>query len=112
MIEASGAGVAIQASRLPFLPGAQALAAAGHFSGGMLRNRRHVETVLGERLSIHESIGGPLAGLLFEAETSGGLLFSVAADRVTDVARGAKERGEEFAEIGEVIPERAIRITP
>jgi selenide,water dikinase len=112
MIEASGAGVAIKASRLPFLPGAQALAAAGHFSGGMLRNRRHVETVLGERLSIHESIGGPLAGLLFEAETSGGLLFSVAADRVTDVARGAKERGEEFAEIGEVIPERAIRITP
>jgi selenophosphate synthase len=78
----------------------------------MLRNRRYVETVLGERLSIHESIGSPLAGLLFEAETSGGLLFSVAADRVTDVARGAKEQGEEFAEIGEVIAERVIRITP
>ena len=112
MVEASGSGVAIQAARLPLLPGAQALAAAGRFSGGMSRNRGHVETVLGDRLSIHRDVAGPLAGLLFEAETSGGLLFSVAADRAADVARGATERGEEFADIGEVIAEPAIRIVP
>ena len=112
MIEASGVGVIVQASRLPLLPGAQALAAAGQFSGGMERNRRHVENVLGERLSIDDRVADPLAGLLFEAETSGGVLFSVAADRTADVVREAKERGEEFAEIGEVIGERAIRIVP
>src|SRR5712692_6623975 len=44
MIEASGAGLAISASRLPLLPQALDLAAAGKFSGGMGRNRRHVET--------------------------------------------------------------------
>jgi selenide, water dikinase len=112
MIEASGAGVVIQASRLPLLPGALALAAAGRFSGGMGRNRQHVETVLGERLSIHGDVPSPLVGLLFEAETSGGLLFSVARDRAPDVARGARARGEECAEIGEVIPEPMIRIVP
>jgi selenide,water dikinase len=112
MIEASGAGAAIQASRLPVLPGAPALAAAGQFSGGMKRNRRHVESVLGRRLSIHEGVAAPLAGLLFEAETSGGLLFSVAAARAPEVARAAAERGEEIAEIGEILPERTLRIAP
>jgi selenide,water dikinase len=112
MIEASAAGVVIHASRLPLLPGAQALAAAGRFSGGMKRNRRHVEAVLGRHLEIHEGVADPLAGLLFEAETSGGLLFSVAPDRARDVARGARERGEEFAEIGEVVSGRVLRIAP
>jgi selenide,water dikinase len=112
MIDASGGGVVIHASRLPLLPGAQALAAAGQFSGGMTRNRRHVESALGERLAIDDKVPAPLVGLLFEAETSGGLLFSVAAERVADVVRGAKQFGEEFAEIGEVVPERAVRILP
>jgi selenide, water dikinase len=110
MIEASGAGVAIEASRLPLLPGAQSLAAAGRFSGGMGRNRQYLETALGQRLSIHVDVPGPLVGILFEAETSGGLVFSVSPDRASDVARGAKDLGEEFAEIGEVIPERSIRV--
>jgi selenide,water dikinase len=112
MTEASGTGVVIQASRLPLLPGAQALAGAGQFSGGMGRNRRHVEGVLGERLSIDAGVSAPLIGLLFEAETSGGLLFSVAADRAGDVACEARKRGEEFAEVGEVLRERAVRIAP
>ena len=111
MVDASGAGVIIEASRLPLLPGALALAAAGRFSGGMLRNRRHVEAVLGHRLVIDADIDAGLAALLFEAETSGGLLFSVAANRAADVGRGAAERGELFAEIGEVVDERSIRIT-
>ncbi len=50
MIEASGAGLAIEASRLPLLPQALDLAAAGKFSGGMGRNRRHVEALFGQRL--------------------------------------------------------------
>jgi selenide, water dikinase len=112
MIDASGAGAAIQVSRLPLLPGAETLAAAGKFSGGMTRNRHHVETVLGDRLAIDDKVSAPLVGLLFEAETSGGLLFSVAAARVADVGRGAKECGEEFAEIGEVVPERTVRVSP
>jgi selenide,water dikinase len=112
MVQASGVGVALRATRLPLLPGAQALAAAGRFSGGMARNRRHVEVVLGERLAIHPDVEGFPAGLLFEAETSGGLLFSVAGDRAADVMRAAAEHGEQFAEIGEVIGEPVIRVAP
>src|SRR5213592_1289097 len=39
MVKASRAGISIVAARMPLLPGARELAAAGHFSGGMKRNR-------------------------------------------------------------------------
>src|SRR6184192_1341695 len=45
MLGASRAGLALTASRLPLLPGALALAEAGHFSGRMKRNRRHLDHV-------------------------------------------------------------------
>src|SRR6058998_4137893 len=43
MVVASGAGIAVDTPRLPFLPHARALAEAGHFSGGMKRNRRYLK---------------------------------------------------------------------
>ena len=110
MVEASGVGVRLSASRLPLLPGALALAAAGHWSGGMKRNRRHVDAVLGSRLVIDPAVPSDVVSLLCEAETSGGLLFSVAPDRAPDVDARARASGETFAEIGEVTATREIRI--
>ena len=110
MIEASGAGARVSASRLPVLPGARAMAAAGHLSGGMKRNRRHVEAVLGPRLVIDPAVPEDVATLLFEAETSGGLLFSVAPERALDVHDRFRARGEPCAEIGEVTTAREIRV--
>ena len=112
MVEASGAGIAVAAPRLPLLPGALALAERGHFSGGMKRNRRYVETLFGSRLTIDPGVPAPLASLLFESETSGGLLFSVAPERADRVAAEFGKRGESCAEIGVVLAEPLIRITP
>jgi selenide, water dikinase len=112
MMEASGAGVVIHASRLPLLPGALALAEKGHLSGGMRRNRRWVGGVLGEALAIHPDVPVALASLLTESETSGGLLFSVGALRADDVATSFARRGEECWEIGEVVAERVMRVLP
>ncbi len=110
MVEASAAGVEIVASRLPLLPGALALAERGEFSGGMKRNRRHVEAVLGPRLTIDPSVPAPMVGLIFEAETSGGLLFSVRPDEGDRVAREFAQRGEVCAEIGRVLTDPVIRV--
>src|SRR5713226_8152684 len=112
MVKASGAGVTISASRLPLLPGTRELAEAGHWSGGMKRNRRHVDAVFGQGLRIDPSIPGYLVSLLAESETSGGLLFSVAPDRARGVIDAFRRRGEEGWEIGEVISEPLIRVTP
>jgi selenide,water dikinase len=110
MIEASGAGIALSASALPLLPGALALAEGGHFSGGMKRNRRHLDTTFGSRLQIDPVVAVPLQGLLAEAETSGGLLFSVARDRAAGVHDAFGAAGEPCWEIGEVLAEPVVRV--
>ncbi|MBI1962094.1 MAG: selenide, water dikinase SelD [Candidatus Rokubacteria bacterium] len=111
MVEASGAGLELAASALPLLPGTRALAEAGHWSGGMKRNRRHVDAVFGPRLTIDPAVPGFLASLLSEAETSGGLLFSVAPARAGDVVADFGRRGEECWEIGSVLAEPVIRVS-
>ena len=110
MIEASGAGIALHAGRLPLLPGALALAEGGHFSGGMKRNRRHLDSVFGARLRIDPLAPGALVALLTEAETSGGLLFSIAPDRAPGVVEAFGAAGESCWEIGEVVSEPVIRV--
>jgi selenide,water dikinase len=110
MVEASGAGLALSAGRLPWLPGALAVAEAGHLSGGMKRNRRHIEAVFGSRLSIDPGIPPAMVALLFEAETSGGLLFSIAPDRAGGVLAAFGERGERAWEVGEVLADPVIRV--
>jgi selenide, water dikinase len=110
MLDASRAGLALTASRLPLLPGALALAEAGHFSGGMKRNRRHVEHLLGARLQVDATVPATLLSMLTEAETSGGLLFSVAPDRADGVEPAFRAAGEPCWEIGEVLADPVFRI--
>jgi selenide,water dikinase len=112
MLEASRAGIALRVSDLPVLPGALALAEKGTFSGGMSRNQKHLERTLGAggRLSLGPSVSPAQAGLLFESETSGGLLFSVAPGSAHLVRQGFAQRGEPCWEIGEVTTERVLDI--
>ncbi len=104
MVEASGAGMRLRARDLPLLPGALALAEKGHFSGGMKRNRRHIENTLGARgqLAMDRSLPEPLVNLLFESETSGGLLFAAPRERAGEVLEAFRARGEACWEVGDV----------
>jgi selenide,water dikinase len=110
MVLASGAGIAVDVARLPLLPHARALADAGQFSGGMKRNRRHVEAVFGARLEIAAGVPPVIVSLLMEAETSGGLLFSVRPERAADALRAFRMAGEEAWEIGEVLASPVLRV--
>src|SRR5262249_60305313 len=105
----SGAGIAVDPSRLPLLPHTRALAEAGHFSGGMKRNRRHVESVFGARLEIGAEVPAVIVSLVMEAETSGGLLFSVRPDRASGVRDAFRAAGEEAWEVGGVLPASGLR---
>jgi selenide,water dikinase len=111
MVEASGAGIALSAARLPLLPGARELAERGEFSGGMKRNRRYLDESLGTRLTIDSTLSAGLVGLLTESETSGGLLFAVARERAAEVADTFAARGETCAEIGEVLAKPEIVVS-
>jgi selenide,water dikinase len=113
MVDASGAGIAFRATDLPILPGALALAEQGHWSGGVKRNRLHVEATFGARgrLVIDPSLPEAVVNLLFESETSGGLLFSVPAGNSADALARFAERGEACWEVGEVTEGPWISVT-
>src|SRR5437867_11360827 len=66
MVKASRAGLAIDASRLPILPGTRELAEAGQWSGGMKRNRRYVDSAFGGALQIDRGIPDDLVSKLTE----------------------------------------------
>jgi selenide,water dikinase len=110
MVVASGVGIAVDTSRLPLLPHARALAEAGEFSGGMKRNRRYLESLFGPRLEVGADVPAVMVPLLMEAETSGGLLFSVRPERASEVRDGFRAAGEEVWEIGEVVSAPVLRL--
>jgi selenide,water dikinase len=85
MLRASGAAARIEAGRLPVLPGAWDLLAAGYYPGGSRRNLEAVGSAL---------VGGDQQSqqMACDAQTSGGLLISVSPDRL-DSLRARLEAG-------------------
>lgn len=76
MMRASGTGAELFFDSLPVLPGALDYARAGQIPGGTGDNRRY----FGARLDFDETIGEAERTLVFDAQTSGGLLLSVPAN--------------------------------
>jgi selenide, water dikinase len=108
MVDASGTGIRFRAEALPILPGALALAQAGVFSGGMGRNRSHLDEA--GRLHVEPGVPEALVKLLCESETSGGLLFAVDAEQAPAVHEAFARAGEPVWEVGSVttVPGLAI----
>jgi selenide,water dikinase len=76
MVRASGVGAEIDAAAVPVIDGVRDLLASGMISGGTRRNHAFVsDAVEWGDLALDEQF------LLADAQTSGGLLLSVAADR-------------------------------
>ena len=73
---ASGVTVEIETDRLNFLPGALEYAAAGAVPGGLGRNRAFVAPSVG---TVRE-FAGEIETLLYDPQTSGGLLIAMDAD--------------------------------
>ena len=113
MILASQCGIRVRAEAVPLLPGAMQCAEQGLFAGGLGRNRKYL-TGLAEQgkpaLHIASSVPAALADLLFDSETSGGLLFSVPPESASETARRFAAKGESVWEIGEVISSLAIEV--
>jgi len=61
-------------------------------------------------LRIAPTVPAVLVDLLFDSETSGGLLFSAPAEVAPDLVGRFAAKGEAVWEIGEVIPQVAIEI--
>src|SRR5262249_61582586 len=62
------------------------------------------------RLEIGADVRAGIVSLLMEAETSGGLLFSVRPERVAGVRESFRAAGEDVWEIGDVVTAAVLRL--
>lgn len=101
MAEASGVTIAIRASQVPVLPEAEKFAAKGQKTRGDVTNREW----LGTKYRTAPGVRKPLEDILFDPQTSGGLLFSIRADQADSLVRDLKKNAFPHAAIvGEVRP--------
>ncbi len=94
---ASNVQICIDSSKLRGRPGVEAYAKDGIFSGGSAKGRATLESMV----TIGEDVPQWLSSVGFDAETSGGLLVCVPADRCQDF-ESAMPADQPFAWVGEV----------
>jgi selenide,water dikinase len=106
MLRASGVAGEVHAARVPFLPGAAELAAAGFVSGGTRNNQAYLQ----DHVALEPGLPPVVATLLHDAQTSGGLLLSVPDGRLGDLVAELRGRGIEPAVVGRVAEGRPGRL--
>jgi selenide,water dikinase len=104
---ASNVALRLHASSIPVLEGALDCVRAGHIPGGLNANRDFAECNLG----YEDGIPDDLKTLLFDPQTAGGLLISVAREYTAELTRSLNSAGIAAAEIGEVLPSSKPLIT-
>jgi len=99
MLEGSGLGIRLEASTIPVIPEALEFAAMGFVPAGAHKNRNFRR----EMVYFSASIDPVLQDILFDPQTSGGLLLSVGKSQAPALLDTLKRKGvKDSAIIGEV----------
>ena len=109
MALASNVSLVLHAAKIPVLEGAFECVRAGHIPGGLKANREFAECVVEYESGIPEEV----KTILFDPQTAGGLLISVAAGDSAALNRALHTAGVPAVEIGDVLPRTKplIRVT-
>jgi len=99
MARASGVTIRIDASRLPVFPGVLEIAAANR-SGGLGTNQQH----FGGGVRVEAGVPRELEWILYDPQTSGGLLIAAASDSVDQVVAALAEAQVAASRVGLVQP--------
>jgi selenide,water dikinase len=108
MAAAGGAGIRFSASDLPLLPGALDYAYRGITTGGAARNRRFLEG----KVTLSADVSEEMLHILFDPQTSGGLLFAVPPEATQDLEYSFGESEQPLWHVGEVTEDRGVHVTP
>jgi selenide,water dikinase len=101
MALASNRSLRFFASKIPIMEGALECIRAGNIPGGLKANRDFAECLV----QYDAGIGEDLKTLLFDPQTAGGLLISVASVDAAKLRSALSAAGVPAVEIGEVLPE-------
>jgi selenide,water dikinase len=105
MAEASGVSLHFEFSNIPFLSGAHGYAEKGIFPGGAFDNKAYFESLVR-----FDRIDEPSQMLLFDPQTSGGLLFGLTQKKLPEFERRAKELNQPVWVVGEVRSGKGISV--
>jgi selenide,water dikinase len=111
LAEASGVTVEIDAGKVPCLPGAMDLGRKGLFTRAAKSNPEY----LADKVVIDPRVDSTTATMLYDAQTSGGLLIAIPAERADALTAALKSRGvPTISVIGRVGPagEKPITVRP
>jgi selenide,water dikinase len=106
MADASGVSLNIEYSKLPFLSGARYYAEKGIFPGGAFDNLNH----FGGAVKFDQAIDDPAQMLLYDPQTSGGLLLGVPQEKLDKFQRRAIELDQSVWVIGEVHKGKGVKV--
>ena len=107
MAEASGVSIRFTYQDIPFISGARGYAAQFIFPGGTYDNRLY----FGSNVHFDPALDEPSQLLLFDAQTSGGLLLAVSADRLDQLLSRASQMDQPMWVIGEVLQGKGIEVS-
>jgi selenide, water dikinase len=107
MAEASGVSLKFNFAKIPFISGARKYAEQGIFPGGAFDNKKHFEP----NVEFPASLDEPNQMLLFDPQTSGGLLLGVPPQKLDSFLARSKELDQTVWVIGEVKSGTGIKIT-
>jgi selenide,water dikinase len=111
MVEGSRLGIRLTSEKIPILPEAIEYAGMGLVPGGAARNREFRKPMV----EMSPSLDPVLNDILYDPQTSGGLLICVDRDSADGLLSDLKGKGiTDAAVIGEVVPEprEKIVVTP
>jgi selenide, water dikinase len=105
--EASNVSLRLTLADIPFISGARKYAEQGIFPGGAFDNKKHFES----KIVFADSIGEPDRMLLFDPQTSGGLLLGVPHEHLDSFITRAREMGQAAWVIGSVHEGTGIEVS-
>ncbi len=106
MADASKVMLSIENSKLPLLSGAHSYAKMGIFPGGAFDNKNHLD----KKVRFDEDIEETDQMLLFDPQTSGGLLLGVPQEKLEAFKKRADELNQPAWVIGEVRAGNGIEV--
>jgi selenide,water dikinase len=108
MAKASGHKFIFEMNQIPLLPGVTGYAADFIFPGGAANNKLFYE----KEVSLAASLSEAQQMILWDPQTSGGLLLALPAERLADFQTACQERHQPAWIIGQVAPGQGIEVLP
>lgn len=103
MAVGSNVSLRIDHAKVPLLVGSREAAHGGFLAGGLKSNREFIESCVEFGINVDEDF----RALLFDPQTSGGLLIAVAPEHAGAICAELHRRQIPAAQIGEILPKRS-----